>query len=56
MTEIVRAILEFVRERLLAARQAPASDYKDGSIEELEEVEEFIEDLLWVEGDDEDSS
>jgi len=56
VTEMVRAILAFVRERLLAARQAPVSDYRDGSIEELEEVEEFIEDLLWVEGDDEDSS
>lgn len=56
MTEMVRAILSYIRERLDAARRAPASDYRDGSIEELEEAEGFIEDLLWQEGDDEDSS
>lgn len=54
MTEMVRAILAFIRERLTAARVAPTSDYRDGSIEELEEVESFIEDLLWEAGDDDD--
>lgn len=56
MTEMVRAILNFIRERLAGARSAPASDFRDGAIEELEEVEEYIEWLLWEDGDDEDGS
>lgn len=49
---MTRRILAFVRERLAAARAAPPSDYREGTIAELEEVEEFIEDLLWEGGED----
>jgi hypothetical protein len=45
-------ILAFVRERLLAAREAPPSDHRDGTIEELEEIEDYILDLMWDEGVD----
>jgi hypothetical protein len=56
VTEMVRAILTFIRERLAGAKDAPSSDFKDGAIEELEEVEEYIEWLLWEDGDDDDDN
>jgi hypothetical protein len=49
---MIAEILGFVKERLAAVRQAPPSDYRRGSIDQLEEVEEFIEDLEWREGVD----
>lgn len=49
---MIQRILDFVRGRLSAASRAPKSAFREGSIEELKEIEEFIEELAWEEGID----
>jgi hypothetical protein len=54
ITEVLRKSLHssfmlFLRERLTLARGAPQSDFRDGAIEELEEMLEWIENEAYVE-------
>lgn len=44
--EEVTEILAYLQERLDACYEAPDSPYRDGSIAELEEAIEFIQELL----------
>jgi hypothetical protein len=47
----MRDILIFVRQQLSAASLAAGSEYNDGYVDALEEVQEFVEDLMWEEGE-----
>ena len=51
---VLTPILRYLTTRLKEARKAPPSEYRDGSIAELEELKEFVEDYEWREGLDED--
>lgn len=51
---VLTPIIRYLTTRLKEARKAPPSEYRDGSIAELEELKEFIEDYEWREGLDED--
>jgi hypothetical protein len=47
-------ILAYVRARLLEARAAPPSPFRDGACEELEELISYIEEEAFVEDWDDD--
>lgn len=47
----MKRVLDFVR-RLLAQSSGPPSEYRRGYRNALEDVEEFIEEELWQEGDE----
>lgn len=49
--------MDYLRQRLALARLAPASDFRDGAIEELEEFISWVEEEAWLEDwDDEDAT
>lgn len=48
----MRSVLTFVRDLQRAAVTAHASEYKAGYLDALDEVEEFLLDQAWEEGDD----
>lgn len=49
---MIRKVLAFVRERLDTARTAPPSQYKAGMLDALAQVEEYILDLMWEAGEE----
>lgn len=48
----MRRVLIYVRSRLAEVRQAKKSQYRDGRIDAYEDVQEYLEDLMWEEGID----
>lgn len=52
MSDFVR-VLEFVRQLKLDATTASETVYKDGFIAACEDIEEWVEDVMWEEGIDE---
>lgn len=48
----MRSILAFVRTLMQESVLSSDTDYRDGYVAALEEVEEFILDQLWERGDD----
>lgn len=48
----VLAVLEFIGETMDEANQARPSKYRDGYLDALGELKEFIQDSLWYEGED----
>jgi hypothetical protein len=52
-----REVLHFVQDLVRAAERAHESEYKEGYLAACADVEEFVEDQMWEEGeDDEDRS
>ena len=47
-------MLSFVRKQRREALSAHEGEYKDGYVNALSDTEEYIEDVLWDEGDYED--
>lgn len=52
---MIREVLAFVRERLDSARTAPPSQYKAGMLDALSQMEEYILDLMWDAGEEDET-
>ena len=48
------AVLRFIRDLLREARSAPRNPYRSGYTNALEDVEEWILEEMWKEGEDDD--
>jgi len=48
-------VLVEVRKRIKEGKRAPSSPYRSGYLDALFEIEEWLEDRLWDEGDEEPS-
>ena len=48
----VESVLVFLKERLEQARKARDTQYRDGYVDALNELFEYVEDELWQEGEE----
>lgn len=51
---MIRRVLNFVRYLLVEAKSREPSPYRDGYVDALSEVQEYILDEMWEEGIDDD--
>lgn len=51
---MMRRILQFVKGLMIDAEAAPDTDYRAGFLDACEQVEEYIEDQLWDQGEADD--
>jgi hypothetical protein len=49
---VMERLIAFLRDLRVRAYQAPPSSYKKGYLDALREVEEYVLDELWEEGED----